>query len=283
MEKNMSVRVLQLKNNFLRDDVNPNKEPLGPYCVLGYFDAFDISGEEEVDEKSINSWKPLGKLTSELAGNVNCRMLVCFTEDKEKDKRFWADSKAPLFFITMVRLKKENICFSEQEKIKEKLDEAEKRISYWSYDHSEIIVITKTKKYGDGIRNVVELREICGALKMYTVFAMKEDILESYEEIENTIENEMVFVRLHCMVKDYQEAEIFRKELEKALSGRNGRKITIRKFETLGGYDWLLEVDQISVYSIFEHYKMKKLLTHANEIYNKAFFNVESEILTQEE
>ena len=112
---------------------------------------------------------------------------------------------------------------------------------------------------------------------------MKEDILESYEEIENTIENEMVFVRLHCMVKDYQEAEIFRKELEKALSGRNGRKITIRKFETLGGYDWLLEVDQISVYSIFEHYKMKNLLTHANEIYNKAFFNVESEILTQEE
>ncbi len=283
MEKNMSIRILQLKNNFLRDDINPNKEPLGPYCVIGYFDAFAISKEEAVDERNFNSWKCLGKLTSELAGNVNCRMLICFTEDSEKDRKFWEAQEEALFFITMIRLKKENICFKEQEKIKKKLDEAEKSISYWSYDHSEIIVVTKTKKYSDGIRKVMELREVCSALKMYTVFAMKEDILASYEKIENAIEDEKVSIRLHCMVKDYQKAGIFKKKLEDGLSQRNGRTIKIRKFETFGGYDWLMEVDQISIYSILEHYKMKRLLTHANEIYNEAFFNVESEILTQEE
>ena len=84
------------------------------------------------------------------------------------------------------------------------------------------------------------------------------------------------------MVKDYKEAEKFKLELEQHMSNRNGRKIKIHKFETFGEYDWLMEINSISICSMFECYKMKNLLTHSNNIYNKAFFNIESEILVEE-
>lgn len=255
---------------------------MGAYCVIGYFDAFDISEEKKVKLTDFNTWDYLGKLTSQLDGTVNCRMLVCVTEHQEEDKRFWENqSDDSLFFITMVRVSSK-MKSDKMNDIIRKLAKTQKCIGYFSYDYSEIIVVTKTNKYSDGIKAVKKLRKILGAVKTYTVFAVMEKFLESYESIQKIIVNEKICCRLHCMVKDYKEAEKFKLELEQHMSNRNGRKIKIHKFETFGEYDWLMEINSISICSMFECYKMKNLLTHSNNIYNKAFFNIESEILVEE-
>lgn len=278
MDKKVSIRILQLKNNFYWDNVSEEREALGEYCVIGYFDALDISQENVETVTEINTWAHLGRLTSLHAGIANCRMLVCVTEQQEEDRQFWAEHSDPLFFVTMVRIKA-GMSADDMNCIINELGKNKKRIGYLSYDHSEIIVVSRTNRYSEGIKGVKELRNLCGAVKTYTVFAMKEDFLESYESIKRKLIDESVFCRLHCMVKDYAEAEKFLKELEQQLNKRNGRQIRIRKFETFGGYDWLMEIDDVSISSMLECYKMKNLLTHANKIYNKAFFNIESEIL----
>ena len=281
MDEMVSIRILQLKNNFYSDNVSTERKVLGEFCVIGYFDAFDISKAEIVSESKVNIWDQLGKLTSELDGTMNCRMMVCITEQKEEDRAFWEDQSDILFFVTMVMVRAE-MSADKMSDIMADLGNKKKRIAYWSYDHSEIIVITKTNRYSDGIQGVKELRNIFGTVKTYTVFAVMEKYLESYELIQNKLEDEKVFCRLHCMVKDYEEAEKFRVVLEQHISKRNKKEMEIRKFETFGEYDWLMELDDISICSIFECYKTKNLLTHMNEAYNRAFFNIESEIFVKE-
>ncbi|MDE7428907.1 MAG: hypothetical protein K2N00_06510 [Lachnospiraceae bacterium] len=283
MEKNISIRILLLKNNLYQDAGCTCEKALGEYCVLGYFDAFDISDEKEVNLAALDTWGYLGEKTSEQDSNMNCRMLVCVTEQQKEDREFWTNNTDPLVFITMIRLGEGGLV-AEGDGIFERLTEMPKRMGYLSYDHSEIIVVTKTNQYSDGMKSVRELRSICNAVKTYTVFGIKEDILDSYETIKNWVKDEIVCCRLRCMVKNYEKMEGFRKVLEEHVKKRNAdsEEIEIRQFEMFGGYDWLIEFDNISICSFLELYKTKELLTHANGEYSEIFFNIESEILIQE-
>lgn len=283
-EKNVSIRILQLKNNFYWNSGETEGEALGEYCVLGYFDALDISEADQANVTGFNTWERLGGLTLKQKNALSCRSLVCVTEQQKKDEAFWNDETRVLYFITMVRINK--IASAEDKRREIEKNESlssENHISYLSYDHSEIIVVTKTNTYSEGIRDVKRIREICNAVKTYTVFAVREDALQSYGSIYGKMTQENVCCRLHCMVRDYGKAEKFRKELEAHFSKRNGHSVEIRKFETFGGCDWLMEVDNVSISSVFECYKMGKMLTHSNENYRESFFNVESEILVKED
>lgn len=282
-KKEVSVRILQLKNNFYWNSGGTTGEALGEYCVLGYFDALDITTANKMEVTEFNTWGQLGELTFNRNNALSCRTLVCVTEQREKDEAFWEDESHVLYFITMVRINKTALVEDKQREIESALPTPENHMSYLSYDHSEIIVATKTNTYSEGIRNVKQIREVCEAVKTYTVFAVKEDALRSYDDIQNKLIQENVCCRLHCMVRDYVKAEEFRKSLEEHFSKRNMCPVKIRKFETFGGYDWLLEIDDVSISSVFECYKMGEMVTHSNESYKEAFFNVESEILTEEE
>lgn len=282
-KKEVYVRILQLKNSFYWNSGGTDGKALGKYCALGYFDALDITSAEKVEVTSFDTWKQLGELTINQGNTLNCRTLVCVTEQHEKDKEFWNDKTHVLYFITMVRLNKSMWVEDKCNEIVSGLPESKNHINYLSYDHSEIIAVTKTNTYSEGIKNVEQIRKNCNAVKTYTVFAVEENTLQSYDDIRKKLTEENVCCRLHCMVRDYAKAEDFRKKLEKRFSYRNERPIKIRKFETFGGYDWLLEIDSASISSVFECYKMGELLTHSNTSYKEAFFNVESEILIEEE
>lgn len=283
-EKKVTIRILQLKNNFYWNSGETEGEVLGEYCVLGYFDALDISAAYQVEVTEFNTWEQLGGLTLEQKNTLSCRSLVCVTEQREKDEVFWNDKIDMFYFITMVRINKAaSIEKKRRELENSKLLGSEKHIHYLSYDHSEIIVVTKTNTYSDGIRGVKQIREICDAVKTYTVFAVREEALQPHEDLQNRLTQEKVCCRLHCMVRNYEKAEAFRKELEKHFSYRNGHRVEICKFETFGGYDWLMEANDVSISSVFECYKMGEMLTHSNGQYKEAFFNVESEILARED
>lgn len=282
MDERVAVRILQLKNNFFCDGESRREKPLGEFCTWGYFDAFDISEQNIVIDQKMNTWEEMMKLTYRSEDDVNCRMLVCGTEAIEKDGSFWENSEGkPLFFITMARVDKTKTTINLRE-VKNQLDNNDDSIVYWSYDHSELVIITKTKKYSAGLEKVRYIRKKNPILKTYTFFAMREQSL--VPGMERMIENEMVCCRMRCIVKDYTCAEIFISSLERALSCTNGgKKICIRKFETFGGYDWLMEIDQIEICSLLQFYRTNELLTHANVRYSMAFYNIESEILLLED
>lgn len=282
-KKEVSVRILQLKNNFYWNSGSMDGGSVGQYCVLGYFDALDIPSAEKMEVTDFNTWEPLGGLTINQDSALSYRTLVCVTEEQEKDKIFWDDEMYVLYFITMVRLDKTMWAESEWSEIVHKLPEEENHIYYLSYDHSEIIAVTKTNTYSEGIKNVRQIRRVCKAVKTYTVFAVKEDILRSYDDIQKKLTDENVCCRFHCMVRNYEKAEAFRKTLEGRFIERNTHPVKIRKFDTFGGYDWLLEIDNVSIRSVFEYYNIGDMLTHSNKDYKEAFFNVESEILIEEE
>lgn len=279
MDQEAYIRILQLKNNFYQDEGKGGHNPLGSYCVLGYFDAFDISNVQKVSTTEFNTWESLGKLTVDMDGTANCRMLVCVTERPEKDKVFWEEKSDALFLITMIKLNRAVGLTERLEEFMSEIFDKPKQIGYLSYDHSEIIVVTKTNMYSDGIARVNELRKNKGVVKTYTVFAVLETYLKSYKMIKDVLIDEKVFCRLHCMVKNEDDAETFRIALEKQVNARNEETIRVRKFRTLGANDWLMEINNVSICSILECYKTGNLLTHTNEQYNKAFYNIESEIL----
>lgn len=282
-QKKVSVRILQLKNNFYWNSGSADGNALGKYCVLGYFDAFDTTLTEKVEITNFDTWKQLGGLTINQDSALSYRTLVCVTEQQEEDEKFWRDETCVLYFITMVRLDKAMWMEGKCSEIVSGLPKSGNSINYLSYDHSEIIAVTKTNTYSEGIKNVRQIRNACKAVKTYTVFAVKEDLLQSYDDMREKLADENVCCRLHCMVKDYAKAEAFREKLEGRITQRDLRDVKIRKFDTFGGYDWLLEIDNASISSIFECYKTGEILTHSNESYKEAFFNVESEILIEEE
>lgn len=283
-KKEVSIRILQLKNNFYWNNEKTDRKALGEYCVLGYFDALDITEAVKTEVIECNTWEQLGELTSGRGRSLRCRTLVCVTEQREKDEAFWNDRTKAFYFITMIRIKKNASAEDKWGAIEKELPKSGNYITYLSYDHSEIIVVTKTNTYSEGSRSVRLIRKVCDAVKTYTVFAVREDVLRSYNDINNQLTQEKVCCRLHCMVRNYEKAETFRKELEDHFSKRHDNaSIAVRKYETYGGYDWLLEIDGVSISSVLECYKMGEMLTHSNKDYAAAFFNVESEILIEEE
>lgn len=290
----MKVRVLQLINNFYLDEgaAEPDKKttPLGEFCVLGYFDALDVKEFQTVtadDTKAESAfvWSQLSHLLPEqINGRTNLRNLICITEEVERDSSFWEfEESVPFYFISMIRINGEK-CSSELIGKMKKLEEAPDVITYFSYDHSEVVVVKKSGKYSEGMEHVRYLQKFFNVFKMHTIFAIRETLLPPSDHLYNREGmEEIVDCRLHCVIKDFEEASKFKDELKELLTLRNQKEISWRFYETLGNGDWLLEIDRVSFGSLLACYKMGELLTHTNEKFCNAFFNIESEILLSSE
>lgn len=280
----MKVRILQLKNNFYRDERLPKeykrKRPLGAFCVLGYFDALEIRTPIKGQDQKI--WDLLSKVSiNQLDGSANLRTLVCLTSDAQKDSDFWKrNATEPFYFISMIRVDKKKVS---ADNILNNIDNLNKNsknlIAYLAYDHSEVIIVNKTKRYSEGVHKVTEFRENYKAFKMYTIFSIREDFLGSKKGIADKMEDEKVCCRLRAIVKDFGLADAFFDRLQKILEKKNGMPIAMRRYDTLGSGDVLVEISNVSLCSILECYAMGKILTHTNIAYEDAFFNIESEIL----
>ncbi len=59
--------------------------------------------------------------------------------------------------------------------------------------------------------------------------------------------------------------------------------LKIKHFYALGGRDIVIDIPKVSLKKLLRCYKMGELLTHTNNFYKKAFFNVESAIFNIED
>ena len=283
----MKIRIIQLINNFYHDnlvmDEQSRLEPLGQFSVFGYFDALDIY---DVDEKE-GIWKALSELSQKhLDKKNNRRNLICINNDEETDRMFWKNREDFRFlFITLIRIKD-----TKPDQLLEKINQMNsdsKRdrydcCSYLSYDHCEAVIVRESDQFSTGLKKVKELRRIFHTFKMYTIFAVNEKLLQNSQIIDSAIKDDCVNLRLRCIVKDFMAAERYMCDMEKILRNSNP-SMEFGRHETFGSSDWLVEINNISLCSILEHYKMGGLFTHTKKEYENAFFNIESEILLKSE
>lgn len=273
----MIVRGIQLKNNLYMDNgqVKNRSEPLGEYCVFGYFDAMNISQKYEGQE---GAWEVLSDgVINEMDGSCAVRSLLCVLKDQDKDAAFWEDKETfPLLFLSIIRLKAPEGS-SDLNGRMDILNKDDDKIAYLSYEHSELIVFMKTRSYSQGYLFSQKLHESFQIYKMYTIFSVKEAALESYNVKNGDIIDESVDCRLRAIVKDWSLVDEMKKKLETALGVS---PISARRM--LGNTDVLLEINNVSLLKLLAHYKMNGLLTHSNPEYQEVFYNVETEILLVE-
>lgn len=281
----MRIRVIQMINNYYKDaeDKSATSEAdsntaLGEYCCLGHFDALHVELVKCEEEQTVqNARLQVNSIIAEkINGRYNIRNVVCVTYDDAGDEKFWKKAeKVPFLFVSLANIS----CIKEQmsEKVHRLIqgfNESDNIMAYYTYDHSEIAVLRIGSGYVNGFREMLSLYDKTDIFKMYTVFAIKEDELE---ECENVYE-EAIDCRLYATVKNWEKVREFRQELAKALQ-KEGAEIKV--YETLGNSDCLMEIPQVSIKKILFCYKMGRLLTHTNKTYQRAFFNIESQLLVE--
>lgn len=290
----MKIRIIQLINNFFKDgdrcEGQDKEKALGTYCTFGYFDALQVKESKfplEAEEDII--WKGIDEVAvNTLDGTCSRRNLICIAEDEEKDKQFWDSSEQyPYLFVSLIRVKHSNEAMEVMHRIIDDIKEQDMVISYYSYNHSELVIAKVDNYYYNGIDFVLSLRKELDILNIYSIFSVRENVLKSEEGLK-TIQREQIDVRLHLMIKSDDKVNDFLQTLweelykEKIQSGMLEKKEHFSKYYTLGSGDMLLEIKQMEMQKLLSCYSMGKLLTHTNSKFCGAVYNIETEILTKE-
>lgn len=296
----MRVRVIKLANNFYKDEMDFDKKEEGEeaqttpeleeYCCLGYFDALGI---QLVDLNGAEKGKSIRERVNNIVvdgfdGKCNKKNIVCITDNRQKDDEFWngisgkTDGKSwtgalrqPCLFVSLVRLKGgQNSACMLQENI-EKINKEKDMMAYYTYDHSDIVVIKSDSGYIGGMKSILGLYKEMDIFKMYSVYAVREEALVTCDAIND----EMVNCILSATVKNENEVAKYLKELKKVLKGNGAPdNFQFTPFDTLGNNDCMVEILNVPLKGLLYEYRMGRLLTHTNKMYQKSFFNIESQL-----
>lgn len=291
----MRARIIQMINNFYREGEDKRVMPdagsdtaLGEYCCLGHFDALHIEMVEWDGSKEGQNIR--NKINDIIAkrynGCYNIRNVVCITGEDDKDGQFWEEAaKMPYLFISLIRLKPEGETQTEAERMEKRrelitrFNRPDHVMAYYTYDHSEIVVIRCGKSYVREFREILSMYDEMDILKVYSVFAVKESELGDC----GNIENEIIDCRLNIAIKNQSKVDEYEKQLEDFLrDGDVPEQFNMKRYHTLGNSDCLIEISQVPIRQMLRCYRMGSLLTHTNKYYYSALFNVETQFLLME-
>ncbi len=287
----MKIRVIQLINNFFKDENSTyvdREKALGTYCTFGYFDALQVEEGRTFDgtEKNLIWDKIEEVVVGTLDGTSSRRNLICIAEEEKKDEKFWKRAKKyPYLFISLIRIRHDTEAMKAMLRIVDEVKADNTAIAYYSYNHSELVIAKLEKYYKRGMNFVLAMRQKLNALNMYSIFSVREEVLKAKDDLPNNIASEKISVRLRIMIKKDLEIEAFLQELWEILfkdeikKGKIHKKENFKKFYTLGSSDMMIEIKRVQMQKLLSCYSMGSLLTHTNEQFEKAVYNIETEIL----
>ncbi len=286
----MRIRVLELVNNFYKDEDtegcaettgDDSRQELGEYCCLGYFDALNVRSLDCGSRQEMNIRREAECIAvRNLEGKDNRKNIICVTNDEKRDEDFWKlAERMPFLFVSLIRIKFPGQ-HTPSDIVKTVNAKSEETMAYYTYGHSDIVVFRTGNEYLKNMTSVLSMYEEVNIYKMYSVFAVKECVLENCEGIPD----EMVTCRLNGAVQNMEHVKVYIDKLKEALkSGNNAGDLEINCFYTLGNSDFLMEIPKVSLINLLKCYKMGEVLTHTDEDYKKAFFNISSSILNKKE
>lgn len=290
----MKIRIIQLINNFYKDggeypDKDTDKDrrkALGDYCTFGYFDAMQVRESRSISRvRDSVIWQEIHQTADKtIDGTCSRRNLICIVENENKDIDFWSRKKDyPYLFVSLIRVKHHGNTANEVKDVMQKINKEDTAIAYYSYNHSELVMVKLERHYASGLKFMTKQRQQIQVLNMYSIFSIRENILNRKSEIRQEAASEQVDVRLHIIIKDDREIDGFLYSLLEELSIDKEDTSKYRKYHTLGSCDMLFEIEQVDMHKLLPCYCMGNLLTHTNEKFEKAIFNIETEILAERE
>lgn len=286
----MKVKMIQLINNYYRDDGIDEKSPdtpMGSYSCFGYYDALRIEDIAEADSQKANSiYKMSNRVDMKtLDGTCNRHNLTCICSDDEKDDNFWKLAGIyPYLFLIMIRIDRdetENIHLL-SDSISE-LNCNPHTICYSTYEQqSEVIVLRLADSYFEGVNYIKSLDHYFNILKTYSIFSVKQDILKSSDNIINIVQRENVRVFLRAVIKSKNGIDEFLRKLSEELK-INDVGVEYTSYTTLGSTDLTIELESVSIQKLLFCYRVNGILNHTNSCFARAFYNLESELLPVKE
>ena len=279
----MKIRIIELLNHYSEEKNMSDGEALGRFCAFGYHDAIDLNSQNSETEQ-VSSWDMMERLTVEkLNGKFTMQLLACAYDemDEKKEREIWEENnRYPFYFLIVMRIENRNEFSCEM--MKEINNGEEEVMTYFSFEHCEVMAVCRSGTYKQGIQKLMELKKRFQTKKTYSVFAIEEKLLNNKPFWKLREQKENVNVRLYATIKDITSVEDFLEELRDQL-GKKDVPAQFRTYDILGDADLLIEVDHVELNDLLPVYAMGKLLTHTNGLYKKAFYNIESRFLVGDE
>lgn len=280
------IRLFQFKNNFLSES---KKKLEAEYSVIGYFDGLDMKTDKEMEVGEKNrilsdpSYAFIEKNPDEMCDYFN----IVGLREKD-DTKFWEMQEEALVFISCIRFVKKSNNLS---KIIENIEKTYNAICFTTLDNSDLIICLRTKSYIKGheaIENYHMVIQTCdpenNLQKGFSVLAIQQLILDALaQDMILGIKEE----RLHCVlrgvIKNWSNINVFLVKLKDKLKIKDTEENIERLgiYGLLGSEDITIILREICSIDLFKLYADNGLMTHNNDVYSDAFYNVRTEILRE--
>lgn len=275
------IRLFQFKNNFLS---KYTEKLVAEYSIIGYFDGLDMKTDKDMNlKKTIELLNDpmqieISKSLNEMCDYFNIAGIRC-----DDDTEFWQFNDHFFVFISCVRLQKKSTKLFE---IIKKIETDYNAVCYTTLDSSDLVICLKSKSYYEGYEAIENYHRIIeeydkdnGLQKGFSLLAIHQCALNGLLRDEKPwMSDEKLCCILRIVVKDWKEINNYLDELKSTLK--------IQKCETyglLGSEDIMVELKDVQSKDWFSLYADNGLLTHGNLYYNKAFYNIRTEILVKRE
>lgn len=295
----MYIRTIQLINRFYKDaqcEYTEEEASLGRFSALGVYDVIRIEeafSMHPYDYKLF--WKMQAKCSLEtLKGYASHNLLFCILLDENdeliaKEKAFWENNEFPYLFLSMLHFKEENGTLPDESYKKEMLEAQLRKIrdirnkwensfSYLSYGHSEVIVVSYSTSYKEGLKKIKELEKIFSLQKISTIFSINEkyDFSDPESRVDKT---EWVDCTLNAVAQNLDNVSLFEEKLRRKLDGTGSKDAyRIKVADILGNKDYCIWISNVRLCDLVKLYLSDELLTHRNSVFRKTFYNIESQI-----
>lgn len=280
------IRTFRFKNSFLSEKIEPVS---AEYSVFGPYDGLDMT--VYYDFENDDSWGSLGDTSrmvlKEESVYEKCDIYPFIGMRGKDDKIFWEKGGEPYIFISSIRLcRKSDIL----EKVISNLEDTFNAVCYTSFDSNDLIICIRRSSYAGGYSAINmfenEIRRCDpynGIKKGFTVFCICQEVLdgiagisvskEAEEEISRIVDEPGITSILYGIIKDKTELPRFLSEIEKSLCG-----VSTDIYGILGREDIAIKLKNFHFKDYLRLYGNEQLLTHADSLYRKIFYNVRTEI-----
>lgn len=282
----MYQRKIQLISNIYKGkSEDKDIEALGEYCVFGPFDALSFEEEEQgTDEPAYYDDK------DKIREKCRCFHITCVSDEDDKEKQFF--KRAALFpflfvsFFVASELGNGNYDINaDHQDIRNKirivnLQNPNCRICF-SYEKYSFILFHLCNQYKEGLKKILEIEQLFPKAKSSTVFAVREDALDTQNELYEAIRDDKVGVRLQGIMTDKSRADDYLSKLGKMIMGFSKPAERIAWYDTLGSADILVEIDGVFLKEVLPLYKSGSFLTHMCHDYQNAWYNIETKFIIE--
>lgn len=291
-------RPIVLYNNFI--PATKREQPWS-YCTFGMVDGIDIGEnliKSEEQDLLAGIWHEQSNFCGKLNGNYTAQQIfVIRYGEVEEEQNFWDQDGYPFLFFCRMQ------CYGNRKAFWEKRQELEnalqfkdsiKTMIYLTYDNSDIVIVLRSKRYGDGAGIINAFHQcnsfslngkIIGRLKnSFSVMSIKYEWLEKMETYKEFIYPETT-LNAHISIVERRTGGveyIYKELLERKTLFSNTKDVECSRFPVLGSNDEEIVINNICWSDFLPLYKKEAgIFCNSNDLFHENVACITTEITVE--